>query len=145
MSDYLKLTPRVLAALFMIVGTLSTVILLPLTRLQGFFWAAAFVMFLIGDSVTTSKFSKYGLEEANGPIRWICGPQPDILCTVSTRGLVLIVVGLAYLAVFRLGIGAEYHFIIVTALSLPVVLATGGFAATVVNSYAIYRSADELR
>jgi hypothetical protein len=130
---------------FMIVVTLPVVIFLPIYELQAFFWATAFVTLLIGDSVTTSLFKRYGLQEANGPVRWICGAQPGIVCIFSTRAMVLIVAGTLYLAVIQFRIGLTNSAVAITVLSIPVVLATGGFAATILNSYGIYLAAIENR
>lgn len=135
--DYL-LTPRYIATIFMVAVTLSSVVFLPLVRLQQYFWAASVVTFVVGDSVTTGLLGKHGLEEQEvGYTRRVCGAEPTMVCAFVTRVIAFAVVGGLYVAVAEYGIGVQYQVVAISTLTLPVILSSGGFAATVLNGYGI--------
>ena len=123
---------------FMIAVTLSCIVFLPLIEYQRHFWMISVVTFIIGDSITTGLLGRHGLEEQEmGYTRRICGAEPTMLCAFVTRVIAFIVVGIFYVAVAGYGIGVEYRPIAISILALPVVLAAGGFAATMLNGYGI--------
>lgn len=139
-GDYL-LTPRSIATVFMIAVTLPSVILFPLVELQRSFWFASVVTFVIGDSVTTGLLGRHGLKEQEvGYTRRVCGAEPTMVCAFVTRVIAFAVIGALYVAVAEYGIGVEYQMVAISTLTLPVILASGGFAATVLNGYAIFRA-----
>jgi len=130
-----------IAAAFMTASTLMAVIFLPVVELQRFFWGAAVVTVFIGDSVTTSLLGRYDLEEQEiGYTRWACGAEPTIFCSFLTRGIILAVAGALYAGIVRFGFGLQFQVVAISVLTLPIILAAGGFAATVINSYSIFRS-----
>lgn len=137
-----SVSPRALALVFMLVVTIPSVVLLPLVEFQPYFWAGAIITFLIGDSITTALLGRFGLEEQEqGYTRWACGAEPSFVCSFGTRGIAFSVVGVLYLVVVRYGLGTQFNFIVLAALSLPLILAAGGIAATVLNTWGIVRAA----
>jgi hypothetical protein len=62
-----------------------------------------------------------------------------MVCAFFTRVIAFAVVGSLYVAVTKYGIGIQYQPVAISVLTLPVILASGGLAATVVNSYGIIR------
>jgi hypothetical protein len=129
------------AVFFMTGVTLFAVIFLPLAELQLYFWGAAVVTFFIGDSITTGLLGKYNLEEQEiGYTRWACGAEPTMFCSFLTRGIALLVAGALYIGIVQSGFGLQFQIVVVSVLTLPIILAAGGLAATVINSYSILRS-----
>jgi hypothetical protein len=136
--DRYQPSPRSVATVFMIAVSLPAMILLPIVELQRPLWLGAILTFLIGDSVTTSLLGEYGLEESEGGYtRWACGAEPSVACSFGTRLLAFVALAGVYILTIRSGIGAQFEPIAIATLALPLVLAVGGFAATVLNSYAI--------
>lgn len=135
------LSPRHIATMFMITVTLPSVVFFPLIELQGYFWVASIVTFVVGDSVTTGLLGRYGLEEQEvGYTRRVCGAEPTMVCAFITRVIAFAVVGAFYVAVAEYGIGVQYRVVAISTLTLPVILASGGLAATVLNGYGIVRA-----
>lgn len=135
-------TPRAIAAAFMVVVTLPAVVFLPLVEFQRHFWMATIITLVIGDSVTTGLLGKYGLEEQEvGFTRWACGAEPSMVCSFVTRGIIFIVALAVYTAIVWTEVGLQFQPIAVAVLTLPLILAVGGFAATVLNGYGIIRAA----
>lgn len=131
----------IIAVVFMIVATLFAIRFLPLVELQLYFWGAAVVTVFIGDSITTGLLGKYNLEEQEvGYTRWACGAEPTMFCSFLTRGIALAVAGALYAGIVHSGFGLQFQIVAVSVLTLPIILAAGGFAATVINSYGILRS-----
>lgn len=73
--------------------TFVGIILLPLHDHQMSLWQIAIVTTLFGDSATTALIGRFGMEEQHGYTRKVCGAQPSLLCSVLTRGLILVVAG----------------------------------------------------
>jgi hypothetical protein len=125
----------------MIAITLSSVVFLPLVELQRHFWIASVATFVVGDSVTTGLLGRYGLEEQEvGYTRRVCGAEPTMVCAFVTRVIAFAVMGALYVAVAEYGIGVQYKVVAISTLTLPVILASGGLAATVLNGYGIVRA-----
>jgi len=138
--DYL-LVPRRVATIFMVAVTLPSVVFLPLVEFQQHFWIASVATFVVGDSVTTGLLGRHGLEEQEvGYTRRVCGAEPTMICAFVTRVIAFAVVGTLYIAVAGYGIGVQYQVVAISTLTLPVILASGGLAATVLNGYGIVRA-----
>lgn len=135
-------TPRTIAAAFMVVVTLPAVVVFPLVEFQRHFWMATVVTLVLGDSVTTGLLGKYGLEEQEvGFTRWACGAEPSMVCSFVTRGIIFVVAFGVYTAIVWTEVGLQFHLVAVSVLTLPLILAVGGLAATVLNGYAIISAA----
>lgn len=97
---------------------------------------------VIGDSVTTGLLGKYGLEEQEvGFTRWACGATPNMVCSFVTRGLIFVSAFAIYITIVWTEVGLKFQPVAIAVLALPVVLAVGGFAATMLNGYAIIYAA----
>lgn len=141
LTRYRLTLPMTIAVIFMTVSTMFAVLFLPLAELQLYFWGAAVVTFFIGDSITTGLLGKFDLEEQEiGYTRWACGAEPTMFCSFLTRGIALLVAGSLYVGIVQSGFGLQFQVVVVSVLALPIILAAGGFAATVINSYSILRS-----
>ena len=141
LSEYRPTLPMTIAVAFMAASTLISIVFLPIVELQMVFWGLAVGTVFIGDSLTTGLLGKFDLEEQEiGYTRWACGAEPTMYCSFLTRGIVLALAGALYVAIVRTGFGLQFTVMAVSVLSLPIILATGGFAATVINSYSIFRS-----
>jgi len=138
--EYL-LVPRRIATVFMLVVTLPSVVFLPLVEFQRYFWIASVVTFVVGDSITTGLLGRHGLEEQEvGYTRRVCGAEPTMVCAFLTRIIAFAAVGSLYVAVAEYGIGVQYKVVAISTLTLPLILASGGLAATMLNSYGIIRA-----
>lgn len=133
-----RITPPVMAVIFMFVVTVPLMVLSPVVEWQKYFWAAAVVTFVIGDSVTTALLGRFGLEEMErGYTRWACGAEPTIACAFSTRVIAFGVIGSLYLGVVQTGFGLGNKYFAIAVVATPIVLSLGGLAATVLNGTAI--------
>ncbi len=134
-------TPSTLLTIFICVVVFPSILYLPLNQYQNELWFACVLTFFIGDSITTSLLSKFGLEEREkGYTRAICGAEPSWRCSFATRALALIGLFSAHWLILRYEIGLWFEPVASGIFSLPLILAVGGLGATCLNSYAIYRS-----
>jgi len=128
--------------IFMFVILSLVAYFLPFVKLQRYFWMASIITFLFGDSITTGLLQKYDLEEGGPVTRRICGAKPSMGCSFLTRGLIFIVLIGVYIVLLRLSVMLQYPELHWVAFSLPVMLASGGFFATIYNSHGILKSAN---
>jgi len=139
--EYRPPGPLILTIVVMVGATLLGIVYLPLAELQVFLWSAAFITFLIGDTITTGLLGDYGLEEQQvGYTRWLCGSEPTMRCALFTRLLVLVIALIGQITVLWTGFGIDYGGMAAVVLVLPLLLASGGVTATVINAHAIFNS-----
>lgn len=114
-------------------------VLLPIRSIQSILWISAFLLFVIGDSITTSLIKRYDdLEEIGLATRYICGRNPSSICAFGTRVLFFSLSLLAYLIVAQARVGAQYEMIMLTAVMLPLVLTIASGVIFINNSYRIF-------
>ena len=115
---------------------------LPIRSIQSTLWLVAFVLFVVGDGVTTSLAKRYdNLEEGGPATRFLCGRNPSTVCAFGTRIVFFSLSLIAYLIVIAAGIGARFELITLTALMLPLVLTVVSAIVLANNSYYILRRA----
>jgi len=120
------------------VPTLILYILLPIESIQSILWISAFLLFVIGDSVTTSLIERYdNLEEVGPATRHICGRNPSPVCALGSRVLFFSLSLLAYLMVTKARVGAQYEMIMLTAVILPLILTVASGVILINNFYRI--------
>ena len=119
-------------------SSLSVVISIayPVESIQGLLWFTAFLIFVVGDSVTTSLIQKYdNLTEGGLATKYICGRNPSTRCTFGTRILFFSISLVVYL------IGRELEFgermIVSPVLLLPVIFTVVYFFLVLRNCYYI--------
>ena len=103
-------------------------VFVPIGEYAVWLWGFAFTG-IVGDTVTTSLFSRYGLEEQPGFVRRVCGPQPSLKCMAATRVPVLIGAGSFYL-IWKSSVGpVQSGSYTIPPEGIPLLLAIiGGFA-----------------
>lgn len=131
-----------LLAIFIAIGlpTLVLYFVFPIVLYYELLWNTAFLLFVIGDSVTTALIQRYeNLEEVGSATRAICGRNPSIFCSFWTRILFFGLLLILSIAVVQYEIGIRFEIIAITAIITPLVLTVSGVFVVSWNSYAILR------
>ena len=129
------LSPTVIEFLvFVSVVALVSTRVLSLADMQTELWLVTILTVLVGDSGTTALLAKRGIEGGDlGYTRWICGELSSVGCAFMSRAIILFIVGGIYFGLLSIGGWGRPEFIFETILYIPVILAAGGLAATLIN------------
>ena len=133
------LSPIVIEFLvFVTVVALVSTRVLSLSAMQAELWLVTILTVLLGDAGTTAYLSNYGIEGGDlGYTHWVCGDTPSARCVFGSRAIILFLVGGLYVLLITLGGWRGTEVLFETILYIPVILAAGGLAATLINVQAL--------
>lgn len=131
---------RDLLYLFLVTSilTFGVAVAFPIEDRQRQLWKIAFLIFVIGDGLTTGMINRYdSLTEAGPATERICGSDPSFLCAFGSRLLFFFALLVVSRVLLLSGHKSGLFGIILTGWLVPVVLIIVGVMVVLWNLYGI--------